>query len=775
MKKIFKIAKTELQTLFYSPIAWLILVLFFLQSAIAFNQVFGGIVADKDLGEPLWALSSQVFYGWRGLFKAIQKNLYLYIPLLTMSLMSREYQSGSIKLLYSSPVTNTQIILGKYLSMMIYSLAMTAVLFVFVLFSGITIENFDWPAILVGLLGLYLLMCTYSAIGLFMSSITSYQIIAAVLTLAVLSGMSLLKTVGQDIEFVRDLTYWLSLDGRVGTFVNGMLCSEDLIYFIAVSAMFVILSIIRLSCHRQKTPAGKATLKYLAVICATLLVGFVSSRPALMGYWDATRDDSNTIAKGSQEIMQKLKGKVEVHTYSNLFDRHWHYGIPRDVKYDQQRLEKFVRFKPDIKLKYHYYYDTLTNDLEWNKQMQARFDTLTFAERAEKIAGTYNIDFDIYKSGEEQKQILDLSDEGNRFVRQLIFHNAETKEVKTTWLRIFDDMYVMPFETEIAAAFKRLSDDLPAVAFLKGHGERDAEKLGDREYNRFAQDKPFRSSLINQGFSFKTADLNTPIPEDINILVIAEPKTDFSEVEVENFEKYLARGGNVYISGEPRRLEVMNNLVARFGVRFFDGTLVRNTEKYAPDLVVGEPTIAADSLSWKFNEMRRYRYKVTMTGACGIDTTGVDTSVYKLTTVFKTEEDYWNESQTTDFIDEVAEYNPETGEIKDKFAVAIALERKVGDRDQKIFIAGDSDCIGNGEISLQRKDIRSMNYKMIEGALNWLTDGEIPVDTRGIPNIDNDVFLGIKAWRFFKFLFALIIPLAMAIFATFLCIRRKSR
>ena len=749
--------------------------LFFLQSAIAFNQVYGGLVADKDLGETLWSLSSQVFYGWRGLFRAIQKNLYLYIPLLTMSLMSREYQSGSIKLLYSSPVTNSQIILGKYLSMMIYSLAMIAVLFVFVLFSGITIEHFDWPAILVGLLGLYLLMCTYSAIGLFMSSITSYQIIAAVLTLAVLSGMSLIKTVGQEIEFVRDLTYWLSLDGRVSTFVNGMLCSEDLIYFIAVSAMFVILSIVRLSCHRQKTPASKATLKYVVVVGVTLMIGFVSSRPALMGYYDATRDKRNTIAEGSQEIMGRLNGKVEIHTYNNLFERRWYYGIPRDVKNDQQRFAKFVRFKPDIKLKYHYYYDTLTTDLEWNKQLQARFDTLTIAERAEKMAGTYNLDFELYKSGEEQKQILDLADEGNRFVRQIVFHDAETKETKTAWLRIFDDMYVMPFETEIAAAFKRLSDDLPTVAFLKGHGERDAEKLGDREYNRFAQDKPFRSSLVNQGFSFKTADLNSPVPEDVNILVIAEPKQDLNEVEIENLEQYIARGGNLYISAEPRRLEVMNNLVARFGVRFFDGTLVRNSEKYAPDLVVGAPTLAADTLSWKFKEMRRYKYRVCMPGACGIDTTGIDTSVYKLTTVFKTEEPYWNEIQTKDFIDEVAEFNQESGEVRDTFAVAIALERKVGDRDQKIFIVGDSDCISNGEISLQRKDIKALNYKLIEGALCWLTDGEIPVDTRGIPSIDNDLCVGVKAMKFFKFLFALIIPLAMALFATFLCIRRKSR
>ena len=70
-------------------------------------------------------LTLGIFGGQRGLFVAVQSYLYLYIPLLTMGLMSRELGSGSIKLLYSSPVTNVQIILGKYCSMLAYGLVLT--------------------------------------------------------------------------------------------------------------------------------------------------------------------------------------------------------------------------------------------------------------------------------------------------------------------------------------------------------------------------------------------------------------------------------------------------------------------------------------------------------------------------------------------------------------------------------------------------------------------------------------------------------------------------
>ena len=103
--------------------------------------------------------------------------MFLYIPLLTMGLMSREFGSGSIRLLYSSPVTNVQIILGKFLSMMIYGLVLVGIMLIFTLFGAFTIKDFDLPLVLTGLLGVYLLICAYAAVGLFMSSLTSYQLL----------------------------------------------------------------------------------------------------------------------------------------------------------------------------------------------------------------------------------------------------------------------------------------------------------------------------------------------------------------------------------------------------------------------------------------------------------------------------------------------------------------------------------------------------------------------------------------------------------------------
>ena len=79
----------------------------------------------------------------------------------------------------------------------------------------------------------------------------------------------------QEYDFFRDITYWLSIGGRVNTFVFGMICSEDLLYFPLVICLFLALTIIRLQAIRQKERFFRTCGKYVVVIvvvCVWLLV-----------------------------------------------------------------------------------------------------------------------------------------------------------------------------------------------------------------------------------------------------------------------------------------------------------------------------------------------------------------------------------------------------------------------------------------------------------------------------------------------------------------------
>lgn len=99
-----------------------------------------------------------------------------------------------------------------------------------------------------------------------MSSLTSYQVVAAIMTLVVLGLLSYVKNLWQEFELVREITYWLSISGRSGEFIRGLICSEDVIYFITVSALFLVLTVIRLQANRPESTLDNDDRKVLKCI-----------------------------------------------------------------------------------------------------------------------------------------------------------------------------------------------------------------------------------------------------------------------------------------------------------------------------------------------------------------------------------------------------------------------------------------------------------------------------------------------------------------------------
>ncbi|MCR9012481.1 Gldg family protein [Gabonibacter chumensis] len=764
MKTIYKIAKAELQTLFYSPIAWLILIIFTFQCSMTFSNLMAGMVHYESLGYGNYNVTLGL-YGSRGLFSAVQSYLYLYIPLLTMSLMSRELGSGSIKLLYSSPVTNWQIILGKYASMMVYALVLIGVLIIYSIFAACVVKDFDIPVILSGMLGLYLLICAYAAIGLFMSSLTSYQIVAAVGTLSTLAALSYVKSLWQEIDFVRDITFWLAISGRAGEFVRGLICSEDILYFLIVIVLFLWMSIIRLQSRRQKVSWMVTWGKYVGVWAVALFVGYLSSRPALMSFYDATRTKTNTLTPNSQDIVARMKGRLKITSYVNVLDGYSWIGSPSYRNWDLRTFRQYVRFKPDITMKYVYYYDSIKD----MKELEKRYPNMTFEQIAKKMIEISNLDSNKILKPEQIHEIINLKSEHNRFVRLLERENGQK-----TFLRVYDDNQVFPGETEISAAFKRLVMKLPKVGFLTGHGERNTEREGDRDYSMFTRDKPFRHSLINQGFDFENISLDKEIPSDINILVIAEMRQPMTNTEKVNLDKYIARGGNLLIAGEPKRQEVMNPVIGLFGVRFMPGILVRPTKNFQADLIMARPTEEAAEFSYIYGNMKRREFVVTMPSATGLDY--VTDKGFDVTPLFESDTlDCWNELQTTNFVDDTARFDPSAGEIRKTFVTGLALSRKVGEKEQRIIVLGDADCVSNGEFSRRRKDIRASNYSIIQGAFFWLSNEEVPIDVRRPTPPDDKIYIGQQGMYISKILFMGVFPALLLCLALFIWIRRRGR
>lgn len=765
MKTIFRLAKTELRILFCSPVSWLILVIFAFQAGLNFSDTFGGLLKRQAMGYGLGGITEETFAGYTGLLISMLKSLYLYIPLITMGLMSRELSSGSIKFLYSSPITTTQIILGKYLSMLIYGAMLMAILLVYVVFGTFTIENMDLFFVLTGVLGLYLLTCAYAAIGLFMSSITSYQVVAAMGTLAILTVLNFIGEVGQDISFVRDITYWLSISGRAYKFLAGMICSEDVLYFVIVILLFILLSIMRLQAARKKHNMMVTFTRYFAVIGGALFIGYLSSLPVSKVYYDATALKTNTLTPGSQQVVKKLDGGLTITTYMNILDENYGSALPSQLKSDFELFEQYVRFKPEIKMKYVYYYAPSVEP-----SFSDRFLELQGKERAEHICKIMELDFDMFLSTEEIDQIIDLKSEGYRFVRILERENGQ----KTT-LRLYNDMMKHPSETEITSALKRFLVPAPKVAFLTGHGERNVNSAGERYYYTFARSIYFRQSLINQGFD--ATELNVKdqdIPEDINILVIADMRSSLSPEEMAKLERYIERGGNLFILGEPNRQEAMNPLLSKFGVELMPGTLVQLHEDHLPSIITAKLTDHAAAQCFRYKQLKGWGGSLVMPDASPLRYS--TNSGYEVKPLAMTlEKGSWNELETTDFLDGELSINASIGELEQSYPVVLSLTRQRGDKEQRIVITGDADCISNGELANNRNGIFAINFNFITETFKWLSYGEFPIDTSRPDTVDNTIFLSRKASPWIKFFAMGVIPFILAFAGFMVWYRRKGR
>ena len=764
-KMIYNIARTELQMLFYSPVAWLLLVVFLIQSATTFAGILNQQVMTQEMGYGAYGVTYGMFSSSMGVFPIIQNYLYLYIPLLTMGIVSRELNNGSIKLLYSSPVTNFQIIIGKYFAIMLFGAIMIGILILMIVIGGCTIKNFDWPLVLTGILGIYFLLCAYAAIGIFMSSLTSYQIVAAIGTLIVLMFLNIVGYFGQEIDFVRNVTYWLSISGRSGTFIAGMICSEDVLYFITVICLFLSLTIIRLNAVRQKIKFLVTLGRNFMAILLACMIGYFSSLPTMKIYHDSTRTKMNTLTQNSQDIVAKLDGDLTITSYINVLDPNggW-FSTGGFLLPDMDRFEQYLRFKPDIKLKYVYYYDTCVNE-QLNKQCPDK----TLREKMIEVCKIYAIDTNKFLTPAEIRARIDLSEEGNTFVRQIERENGEK-----TWLRIYNDPLIFPSEREITAAFKRLVMKLPVVGFLQGHRERDYDLDKDRDYSSFANKKKFRYALMNQGFDVENVTLNKSIREDINIIIIAESRESFTETEYAVLQQYIDRGGNLFILGEPKRQEIMNPLFAMFGFELMNGQLVKQDSNLQADVIVSWPTPSADTIAYDFASMRARNQVIVSQGVCGLRQ--IADIGYTVTELFKSDTvNSWNELETKNFVDDTVRLNLTIGEEEQSYPTMVALSRNVNGKEQRVILSGDADCISNRELMGGHRGINASNFTIITGGLFWLSNNELPIDVRRPPMTDNYLYIGSITADVIWWMLVVILPVALAGVAIVSGIRRKGR
>lgn len=249
MSMISTIALREFKSLFLSPLAWTVLAVLqcilgylFLTQVETFTLIQTKLTAIE--GAPgLTDIVVTSLYGNAGII------LLLVTPLLTMRLICEERRNKTLSLLFSAPVSNADIIIGKYLGLL--GLLLLVVFLVTLMpLSLLMGGELDFGKLFANLLALLLLVAAFTATGLFMSTVTGHPTVAAMGTFGILLLLWVLDWTTSINDQRSELFEYLSILRHYQNLQSGLISSIDVCYFFLFTATFIMLSIRSLNNER---------------------------------------------------------------------------------------------------------------------------------------------------------------------------------------------------------------------------------------------------------------------------------------------------------------------------------------------------------------------------------------------------------------------------------------------------------------------------------------------------------------------------------------------
>lgn len=250
MRSFYAIYRKELGHYFVSPIAYVVIAAFVLITAILFSvdldfelkQAMRQQMQGMQYGMPSnFDVPSAVLRGFFGLFSTLVLFL---TPMITMSVYADERKRGTMELLMTSPITETQIVLGKFAaSLTLFAIMLAPTLTYAIFLFAHSDPAPPWRILIGGYAGILLLGGSLLALGSFISSLTENLIIAAVLTFLAILLIWLLN-IGQSLGgWLGSTLAYLSLISHYDDFTRGIVDTSSLIYYFSFMIFFIFLTV----------------------------------------------------------------------------------------------------------------------------------------------------------------------------------------------------------------------------------------------------------------------------------------------------------------------------------------------------------------------------------------------------------------------------------------------------------------------------------------------------------------------------------------------------
>ncbi len=246
---IINVARKELKSMFSSPMGWVILSLlmfafgtYYLNGVNDYFAVMSGAMRPAER-TGVTQFVGQTVYGFASFIVLFA------VPLLSMRLISEERRNQTLPFLFSAPISLTEIVVGKFLGLVLFLSIL--IVYIGLMLSTLNIwADIDFGYILANSLGMLLMVASFSALGLYFSSMTQQPVVAAILTFIALFALMFL-----DRFFAGDPSNTLaslSLTRHFQSFASGLIDTADIIYFVLFIATFLTLTVRRLDADRLR-------------------------------------------------------------------------------------------------------------------------------------------------------------------------------------------------------------------------------------------------------------------------------------------------------------------------------------------------------------------------------------------------------------------------------------------------------------------------------------------------------------------------------------------
>jgi len=477
------------------------------------------------LGLFLWVFpdSSILDYGYAGLDSLFNTAPYLFmflVPAITMRSLAEERKEGTFELLLTRPLTDWQIVMGKYLAnvvLVLFALIPTLVYYYSVYTLGTPQGNIDTGGVIGSYIGLFLLGSSFAAIGLFASSITKNQIIA--FTIAVflcfffysgfdsLSGLLSLQDLGLQ---------GLGITEHYQSVSRGVLDTRDLFYFLILAALFLWLTFFVLLRQRGKSLKGTVMLSALSLL---IFIGLGSNH--VFTRFDFTKEKRYTLSPVSRGIMDSLQKPVKVTVY-----------LEGDFPGGMKRLQRATK--------------DMLNDLQAYSHGNLQFD-FTDPIKGLNDVGQDQVIQSLKANGLEPTYLSIKTDNGltQKLIIPGAFVTVGARQVPVNLLQkrmaLSDDEQlnnsIQNLEYAFTSAIKKAeANGKPPIGFTAGHNELTDLQLKDAMVS------------LSDGYEVGRIDLKL-IPFDslkkIKLVVIPKPDKPFTELEKFKLDQYIMQGGRV--------------------------------------------------------------------------------------------------------------------------------------------------------------------------------------------------------------------------------------